>query len=147
MDKECHMFSDASKKFVVKYLCWNIPHLSVQAEEVLSARRLNKEYLPIPGNSEFTRAAAKLAYGADSVPFLQNSVRSPLHDPYFVSISHDIGFHRTVHLGDRCAAYRWHIPCQALFAFKGYLPSRAFLGQPHTHIPRFWSRSSVVQIL
>ncbi|KAJ2776899.1 aspartate transaminase aat1 [Coemansia javaensis] len=37
-----------------------------KAEEALLARRLDKEYLPITGLPAFTKAAAELAYGADS---------------------------------------------------------------------------------
>jgi hypothetical protein len=55
--------------------CWRNSS-RVQAEEILNARNLDKEYLPMSGNPEFTKAAAKLAYGPDSLPFSQNSVRS-----------------------------------------------------------------------
>jgi aspartate aminotransferase len=36
--------------------------------------KLDKEYLPITGLPEFTTAAAKLAYGADSEKVVQNAV-------------------------------------------------------------------------
>jgi aspartate aminotransferase, mitochondrial len=55
----------------------------VQAEETLTASKPDKEYLPISGSAEFTKAAAKLAYGPDSIPFAQNAVRSPF------AISHE----------------------------------------------------------
>jgi aspartate aminotransferase len=45
-----------------------------KAEEILTANKPDKEYLPITGLPEFTKAAAKLAYGADSKPLLENSV-------------------------------------------------------------------------
>ncbi|KAL0951110.1 hypothetical protein HGRIS_007847 [Hohenbuehelia grisea] len=45
-----------------------------KAEEVLTASKPDKEYLPIPGLPEFTKLAAKLAYGAESVPLQQNAV-------------------------------------------------------------------------
>lgn len=37
--------------------------------------KLDKEYLPITGLATFTQNAAKLAYGADSLPLNQNAVR------------------------------------------------------------------------
>ncbi|CCM01943.1 uncharacterized protein FIBRA_04016 [Fibroporia radiculosa] len=45
-----------------------------KAEEYLSAANPDKEYLPISGLPEFTKAAAKLAYGGDSAPLSANSV-------------------------------------------------------------------------
>lgn len=45
-----------------------------KAEEKITAAKLDKEYLPITGLSGFTSNAAKLAYGADSVPRNQNAI-------------------------------------------------------------------------
>lgn len=45
-----------------------------KAEEFLAAGNPDKEYLPITGLADFTKAAAKLAYGADSVPLKENAV-------------------------------------------------------------------------
>ena len=45
-----------------------------KAEEILVQQNPDKEYLPITGLPEFTAAAAKLAYGADSAPLKANSV-------------------------------------------------------------------------
>lgn len=45
-----------------------------KAEEILAASNPDKEYLPISGLPEFTKAAAKLAYGVDSAPLNTNSV-------------------------------------------------------------------------
>ncbi|KAG1718349.1 pyridoxal phosphate-dependent transferase [Suillus lakei] len=45
-----------------------------KAEEKLTAAKLDKEYLPITGLPGFTSSAAKLAYGADSVPRNQNAI-------------------------------------------------------------------------
>ncbi|KAG1881718.1 pyridoxal phosphate-dependent transferase [Suillus tomentosus] len=45
-----------------------------KAEERISAAKLDKEYLPITGLPGFTSNAAKLAYGADSVPRNQNAI-------------------------------------------------------------------------
>lgn len=42
----------------------------------MALAKLDKEYLPISGLATFTQNAAKLAYGADSVPLNQNAVRS-----------------------------------------------------------------------
>jgi aspartate aminotransferase, mitochondrial len=49
--------------------------MSSQAEDILRASNLDKEYLPITGFAEFTKNATKLAYGMHSVPFKENSVR------------------------------------------------------------------------
>lgn len=38
----------------------------------------DKEYLPITGDAGFTKAAAKLAYGADSKPIVEGRVRKIL---------------------------------------------------------------------
>ncbi|KZT74675.1 hypothetical protein DAEQUDRAFT_719857 [Daedalea quercina L-15889] len=45
-----------------------------KAEELLTASNPDKEYLPISGLPEFTKAATKLAYGADSKPLKDNAV-------------------------------------------------------------------------
>jgi aspartate aminotransferase len=45
-----------------------------KAEEKIAVAKLDKEYLPITGLSGFTSNAAKLAYGADSVPRNQNAI-------------------------------------------------------------------------
>lgn len=46
---------------------------SVQkAEDILHQQRKDKEYLPITGNGQFTKLAAELAYGKDSVPIKEN---------------------------------------------------------------------------
>ncbi|KAJ2721817.1 aspartate transaminase aat1 [Coemansia sp. Benny D115] len=50
--------SDAGKPYVLESVR--------KAEEVLLARNLDKEYLPITGLATFTRAATELAYGAAS---------------------------------------------------------------------------------
>merc|ERR1712230_36517 len=39
-----------------------------EAEQMVVNKSLDKEYLPITGLSDFTSAAARLAYGADSAP-------------------------------------------------------------------------------
>ncbi|OBZ78526.1 Aspartate aminotransferase, mitochondrial [Grifola frondosa] len=45
-----------------------------KAEDILVAADPDKEYLPITGLPAFTKAAAKLAYGEDSAPLLNNAV-------------------------------------------------------------------------
>ncbi|KAH9944431.1 PLP-dependent transferase [Epithele typhae] len=45
-----------------------------KAEEQLADANPDKEYLPITGLAEFTSAAAKLAYGAESVPLKENRI-------------------------------------------------------------------------
>jgi aspartate aminotransferase len=45
-----------------------------RAEYLLTAASPDKEYLPITGLPEFTKNAAKLAYGAESVPLKQNAI-------------------------------------------------------------------------
>ena len=49
-----------------------------KAEEILVQQNPDKEYLPITGLPEFTKEAAKLAYGADSAPLKNNAVRVSL---------------------------------------------------------------------
>ncbi|KAF9499697.1 aspartate aminotransferase [Pleurotus eryngii] len=44
------------------------------AEQILTASNPDKEYLPITGLPEFTKAAAKLAYGSESVPLQEGSI-------------------------------------------------------------------------
>jgi aspartate aminotransferase, mitochondrial len=46
-----------------------------KAEELVKSSNPDKEYLPITGLADFTKAAVKLAYGADSAPLQGNSVR------------------------------------------------------------------------
>ena len=48
-----------------------------KAEEILVQQNPDKEYLPITGLPEFTQAAARLAYGAESVPLNESRVRIP----------------------------------------------------------------------
>ncbi|KIK71059.1 hypothetical protein GYMLUDRAFT_33186 [Collybiopsis luxurians FD-317 M1] len=45
-----------------------------KAEELVANSKPDKEYLPITGFAEFTKNAAKLAYGADSAPFASDSI-------------------------------------------------------------------------
>ncbi|KAL5494895.1 AAT1 [Sanghuangporus weigelae] len=45
-----------------------------RAEQTLSSSLLDKEYLPITGLPEFTKNAAKLAYGGESKPLVSNSI-------------------------------------------------------------------------
>lgn len=44
------------------------------AEDLIALENPDKEYLPISGLPEFTKAAAKLAYGADSQPLKQSAI-------------------------------------------------------------------------
>ncbi|PBL01057.1 glutamic oxaloacetic transaminase AAT1 [Armillaria gallica] len=45
-----------------------------KAEDLIATNHPDKEYLPITGLPEFTKNAAKLAYGADSVPLNQGAI-------------------------------------------------------------------------
>ena len=45
-----------------------------KAEDLVASSSPDKEYLPITGLPEFTKNAAKLAYGAESKPLVGNSV-------------------------------------------------------------------------
>ncbi|KAK2461875.1 hypothetical protein APHAL10511_006338 [Amanita phalloides] len=45
-----------------------------KAEEIVRASNPDKEYLPITGLAEFTKRAALLAYGPDSVPLTQGTI-------------------------------------------------------------------------
>ncbi|KAJ4486210.1 glutamic oxaloacetic transaminase AAT1 [Lentinula aciculospora] len=45
-----------------------------KAEEFVASSNPDKEYLPITGLADFTKNAAKLAYGADSIPLTQGAI-------------------------------------------------------------------------
>ncbi|PWN87674.1 hypothetical protein FA10DRAFT_273003 [Acaromyces ingoldii] len=45
-----------------------------KAEELILSQKGDKEYLPITGLADFTKNAAKLAYGADSKPLLEDRI-------------------------------------------------------------------------
>ncbi|KIP12008.1 hypothetical protein PHLGIDRAFT_27620 [Phlebiopsis gigantea 11061_1 CR5-6] len=45
-----------------------------KAENIIASSNPDKEYLPITGLADFTKAAVKLAYGTDSAPLQANSV-------------------------------------------------------------------------
>ncbi|KAG7450456.1 glutamic oxaloacetic transaminase AAT1 [Guyanagaster necrorhizus] len=45
-----------------------------KAEDLIATNHPDKEYLPITGLPEFTKNAARLAYGADSVPLSQGAI-------------------------------------------------------------------------
>lgn len=88
-----------------------------QAEELLTAAKGDKEYLPITGLSEFTKAAAKLAYGADSLPLKEGRVR------FFVtlcwlSLADNTALHADCHhpiyLRHRCPSHRRRVLSSSL---------------------------------
>ncbi|KAF8581665.1 hypothetical protein K439DRAFT_1414109 [Ramaria rubella] len=45
-----------------------------RAETILMANKVDKEYFPITGSAEFTKLAAKLAYGDESAPLNENRI-------------------------------------------------------------------------
>ncbi|TDL28308.1 glutamic oxaloacetic transaminase AAT1 [Rickenella mellea] len=45
-----------------------------KAEELINSAKPDKEYLPITGLPEFTKAATKLAYSAESIPYAENTI-------------------------------------------------------------------------
>lgn len=53
----------------------------------MALAKLDKEYLPITGLATFTQNAAKLAYGADSVPLNQNAVRFAMPTYFGVALT------------------------------------------------------------
>ncbi|KAL0580397.1 aspartate transaminase aat1 [Marasmius crinis-equi] len=57
---------DAGKPYVLKSV--------EKAEQRIAGSNPDKEYLPITGLADFTKNAAKLAYGADSAPLQQGAV-------------------------------------------------------------------------
>lgn len=77
-----------SVKKVQLSLFWtalNIYWIFRQAEQILTDSSPDKEYLPITGLANFTKLAAKLAYGPDSKPLKENAV-SPtqsMNEPSF----------------------------------------------------------------
>lgn len=61
----------------IRGLWWRVAErelLWLQADELLSQQKQDKEYLPITGLGEFTDEAIKLAYGKESVPFKEGRV-------------------------------------------------------------------------
>ena len=55
----------------------NVCHPS-QAEAMIASKKMDKEYLPIAGLADFTRASAELALGENSEAFKSGRVRSRL---------------------------------------------------------------------
>lgn len=55
-----------------------------QAEEIIRNSNPDKEYLPISGLPEFTKRAALLAYGSESVPLTQGAVCTTLPGSIFL---------------------------------------------------------------
>ena len=53
-----------------------------QAEEIIRNSNPDHEYLPITGLADFTKAAVKLAYGAESAPLNGNAVGA-MYSLYF----------------------------------------------------------------
>lgn len=51
---------------------------SSQAEAMIASKKMDKEYLPIAGLADFTRASAELALGENSEAFKSGRVRSEL---------------------------------------------------------------------
>lgn len=49
-----------------------------QAEAMIASKKMDKEYLPIGGLADFTRASAELALGENSEAFKSGRVRSRL---------------------------------------------------------------------
>lgn len=49
-----------------------------QAEAMIASKKMDKEYLPIAGLADFTRASAELALGENSEAFKSGRVRSGL---------------------------------------------------------------------
>lgn len=49
-----------------------------QAEAMIASKKMDKEYLPIGGLADFTRASAELALGENSEAFKSGRVRSGL---------------------------------------------------------------------
>lgn len=106
--------------------------------------------------SDFTKLSAKLAYGADSAPFLEDRVR-PLLSPTAISASADVygparlppyaDSHHSVHLWHRRAPHRRRLLCPPLPWREGHLPSRSDLGQPHPHRQGLGSRGQDLLVL
>jgi hypothetical protein len=102
-------------------------YLLHKAEERITASRPDKEYLPITGLAEFNKRAALLAYGIDSVPLKQDSVR--LLGLSYILVS--------IFLPDRCnpihfrywrPSYWRSVPRTPLSAFQDCIPARSVMG-------------------
>uniref|UniRef100_A0A3B4V7G8 Aspartate aminotransferase n=1 Tax=Seriola dumerili TaxID=41447 RepID=A0A3B4V7G8_SERDU len=110
-----------------------------KAEAVIAAKQLDKEYLPIGGLGEFTKACAQLALGADSEVLKSGRVSlggQIIHQVFPLSQSRFHGGSRDVYLpkpswgnhtpifrdaGMQLKAYRYYDPSTCGFDFKGAL--------------------------
>ncbi len=106
-----------------------------KAEAFLESTNPDKEYLPITGLPEFTKAAAKLAYGADSTPLTTNSVRMLDTHVYEISHSSTVGCRYPIHLWNWSPSYWWCFPVSFLPPFQDDLLAQSLMGKPYTHLP------------
>ena len=123
-----------------------------KAEEALAQSLPDKEYLPITGLPEFTKAAAKLAYGADSVPLQESRVR----DFFRLVLTTGqpltwraalLGCGDAVHLRNWCAPHRRCVPRPVLPPRQDDLPAGPLVGQPHAGVPRLRARGEGLPVL
>ena len=106
-----------------------------KAEEILVQQNPDKEYLPISGLPEFTKAAAKLAYGAESKPLNDNAVRVSHVGSRAFEFMDTLGRGCAIHLRDWCPAHWWRVPWSLLSSCKDNLLAHSFLGKPYSHFP------------
>uniref|UniRef100_A0A3B4Y7H0 Aspartate aminotransferase n=1 Tax=Seriola lalandi dorsalis TaxID=1841481 RepID=A0A3B4Y7H0_SERLL len=92
-----------------------------KAEAVIAAKQLDKEYLPIGGLGEFTKACAQLALGADSEVLKSGRILLCSRDVYLPKPSW--GNHTPIFrdAGMQLKAYRYYDPSTCGFDFKGAL--------------------------
>lgn len=62
-----------------------------QAEAMIASKKMDKEYLPIGGLADFTRASAELALGENSEAFKSGRVRSGLGSRGWAARGHQAG--------------------------------------------------------
>ena len=74
-DGKPYVLSSVKKVPSLCHLMKGVANVILQAEDLVGASNPDKEYLPITGLPELTKSATQLAYGLDSAPFKNKSVR------------------------------------------------------------------------
>lgn len=109
-----------------------------KAESIIESGDPDKEYLPITGLADFTKAAVKLAYGADSAPLLGNSVCRMAMFASRVIDTH-LGRGHAGDLWDRCPPH-WRCFLGSLLpSLEDHLHSLSLMGKPRPHLPGLWT--------
>ena len=111
-----------------------------KAETLLYSQNPDKEYLPIVGHGDFTKAAAKLAYGEDSAPVKSNSVRVHFARVDIAVCSRAVvDRYYAIDLWYWCTSYWRRFPRSFLPQCQGHLHPFTLVGKPHCRFPRLWA--------